>query len=114
MKLNEMVKVESATDAVKITKEFINYDVTPILSKKLVKENNEFAIKQKNINELNDVISFLENKRKDIKNAIIAYGETTQLSEALSLVESEINKKEVELSKFYTSSLNEKDKKKMK
>jgi hypothetical protein len=114
MKLNEMIKVESATDAVKITKEFINYDVTPILSKKLVKENNEFAIKQKNINELNDVILFLENKRKDIKNAIIAYGQTTQLSEALSLVESEINKKEVELSKFYTSSLNEKDKKKMK
>lgn len=113
MKLNEMIKVNNATEAVKITKDFINYDVTPILSEKLIKENNEAAIKEKNISGLNNTISFLESKRKDIENAIVAYGSTPQLMGALQIIDSEIQKKEIRLAKYYTSkSINEKDKKK--
>ena len=102
MKLNEMIRVSSATEAAKIIKEFINYDITPLMSNRLIKENNQNAIRESQINELNDIISFLENKRMDIKNAIASFGKTSELSEALAIVESELFEKERELSKFYT------------
>ena len=43
MHINEMVFVPSATEAVKLVKEFINYDATPILSERLIAENDEAA-----------------------------------------------------------------------
>ena len=111
MKLNEMVKVNSATDAVKMIKEFINYDVTPILSERLVKENNQKAIRDRKIEELNSVISFLEEKKGEVSAAIKAIGESAELSEALNLIQSEINQKEKELANSYIS---EEEKKKVK
>lgn len=111
MKLNEMVKVNSATDAVKLVKEFINYDVTPILSERLVKENNQKAIRDRKIEELNSVISFLEEKKGEVSAAIKAIGESAELSEALNLIQSEINQKEKELANSY---IFEEEKKKVK
>jgi hydroxylamine reductase (hybrid-cluster protein) len=110
MKLNEMVKTSSATDAVKLVKEFINYDVTPILSERLVKENNQKAIRDRKIEELNSVISFLEEKKNEVSAAIKAIGESAELNEALNLIQSEINKKEKELANSYISESDEKKK----
>jgi hypothetical protein len=110
MKLNEMIKVNTATEAVKLVKEFINYDITPILSERLVKENNQKAIQEKKTRELNDLISFLESKRVEIKTAISTYGESTELKEALNIIQSEINQKERELANSYISEKDEKKK----
>ena len=110
MQLNEMVKVGTATEAVNMIKEFINYDVTPILSERLVKENNQKAIQEKKTRELNDLISFLESKKVEIKSAISTYGESNELKEALNLIQSEINQKERELANSYISEKDEKKK----
>ena len=49
MHVNEMVFVSSATETVKLVKEFINYDASPILSEKLISENNEVAKVEKSM-----------------------------------------------------------------
>ena len=41
-----MSKIDTATETVEIVKEFINFDVSPILSERLLAEDNDKAIEE--------------------------------------------------------------------
>jgi len=101
MHINEMVFVSSATETVKLVKEFINYDASPILSEKLIAENNEVAKVEKSRSDISDKISFLEEKKAKVKEAIDKLGETEELTEAMNLLEEEISKFEKSLQETY-------------
>ena len=101
MHINEMVFVSSATETVKLVKEFINYDASPILSEKLIAENNEVAKAEKERSDISDKISFLEEKKAKVKEAINKLGETEELTEAMNLLEEEISKFEKSLQETY-------------
>ena len=103
MQMNEMKKVSTATEAVKVVKEFINYDVTPVLSERLISENFAKAIQNKKIEGINEKIEFLEGEKSTIVTAINSFGETVELKAAKELLESEIKKSEVELSASYSN-----------
>jgi hypothetical protein len=102
MHLNEMVLVPSATETVKLVKEFINYDASPILSERLIAENNEAAKVEKERSEISDKISFLEEKKAKVKEAINKLGETEELTEAMNLLNEEIAKFEKSLQETYS------------
>lgn len=108
MHLNEMVLVSSATETVKLVKEFINYDASPILSEKLIAENDEVAKIEKSRSDISDNISFLEEKKAKVKEAINKLGETEELTEAMNLLEEEISKFEKSLQETYSKSITEK------
>lgn len=101
MHVNEMVFVSSATETVKLIKEFINYDASPILSEKLISENNEVAKVEKTRSDISDKITFLEEKKTKVKEAINKLGETEELTEAMNLLEEEISKFEKSLQETY-------------
>ena len=103
MRLNEMIKLNTATETVDIVKEFINFDISPILSERLLAENNEKAIKESKRKDLTDSLSFLEEKKLEVKAAIKVLGETEELSEALDLLDEELRSKEKELANSYIS-----------
>lgn len=102
MHLNEMVLVPSATETVKLVKEFINYDASPILSERLIAENDEAAKVEKERSEISDKISFLEEKKAKVKEAIDKLGETEELTEAMNLLNEEIAKFEKSLQETYS------------
>jgi len=81
MNLNEMVKIDTATETVEIVKEFINFDVSPILSERLIAEDNDKAIEENKRKDLTDSISFLEEKKSEVEAAIKKLGETEELTE---------------------------------
>lgn len=101
MQLNEMIKVESATDAVKIAKDFMNYDISDLFRNELVKENNEKAIRDQKIALINERITFLEEKKSEIQNAIGQFGETTELIGALDIIDKELQANESQLANSY-------------
>ena len=109
MRLNEMIKLNTATETVDIVKEFINFDISPILSERLLAENNEKAIKESKRKDLTDSLSFLEEKKLEVKAAIKVLGETEELSEALDLLDEELRSKEKELANSYISEKKTKD-----
>ena len=109
MQLNEMLKIDTATKTVEVVKEFINFDVSPILSEKLIAENNDKAIEESKRKDLTDSISFLEEKKSEVEAAIKKLGETEELTEALNLLAEELNGKEKELANSYISEKKTKD-----
>ena len=109
MKLNEMIKIDTATETVNIVKEFINFDISPILSERLLAENNEKAIDENKRKDLTDSISFLEEKKSEVEAAIKKLGETEELTEALNLLAEELQGKEKELANSYISEKKTKD-----
>ena len=102
MQINEMKFYPSATEAVKLIKEFINYDASSILSERLVSEGNQKAISDKNRSSINDKISFLEDQKNKVSNAINKLGDSEELQEALTLINMEIIKSERELQETYS------------
>jgi len=109
MNLNEMVKIDTATETVEIVKEFINFDVSPILSERLIAEDSNKAIEENKRKDLTDSISFLEEKKSEVEAAIKKLGETEELTEALNLIAEELNGKEKELANSYISEKKTKD-----
>ena len=109
MGLNEMIKLNTATETVSVVKEFINFDISPILSERLLAENNEKAIEESKRKELTDSLSFLEEKKSEVKAAIKKLGETVELSEALNLIDEELKGKEKELANSYITEKKTKD-----
>jgi hypothetical protein len=101
MKLNEMKFISSATETLKVVKEFINYDAFSILSERLIDEGNEFAKLIKKRTEISERISFLEEKKNSITEAIDKIGKSEELEEALNLINFEISKFEKELQETY-------------
>jgi hypothetical protein len=109
MNLNEMSKIDTATETVEIVKEFINFDVSPILSERLIAEDNNKAIEENKRKDLTDSISFLEEKKSEVEAAIKKLGETEELTEALNLLAEELKGKEKELADSYISEKKTKD-----
>jgi len=109
MQLNEMSKIDTATETVEIVKEFINFDVSPILSERLIAEDNEKAIEENKRKDLTDAISFLEEKKSEVEAAIKKLGDTEELTEALNLINEELKGKEKELADSYISEKKTKD-----
>ena len=109
MGLNEMKKYDTATETVNIVKEFVNFDISPILSERLIAEDNEKAIAENKRKDLNDTLSFLEEKKKEVLDAIEKLGETDELKEALNLIEEELKGKEKELADSFISEKKTKD-----
>jgi len=109
MNLNEMSKIDTATETVEIVKEFINFDVSPILSERLIAEDNNKAIEENKRKDLTDSISFLEEKKSEVEAAIKKLGETEELTEALNLLAEELKGKEKELADSYISEKKSKD-----
>jgi len=109
MNLNEMSKIDTATETVEVVKEFINFDVSPILSERLIAEDNEKAIEENKRKDLTDAISFLEEKKSEVEAAIKKLGDTEELTEALNLIAEELKGKEKELADSYISEKKTKD-----
>ncbi len=103
MRINEMKFFKNATDALNEAKSFIGYDATSYLSERLVKEGNETLKIQEHRDILNKELTFLENKKTDLTNAIKRIGSSVELTEAINLINSEISKKEKELQYTYIS-----------
>lgn len=101
MQLNEMKFIPTATEAVEEIKEFINYDVSEILSEMLVAENHADAIIENKRKEINNKISFLEEKKAKVKEAIDKVGDSEELAEAMNLLDEELAKFEKELQETY-------------
>ena len=87
MKMNEMIKAESAEKAIQIVKEFINYDITPLVKDSLeAGAKKRLAVQEKRTRVL-DKIDFLNEKKaelslQDLKNEFI--------NEAYKIVNNEI------------------------
>tara|TARA_R110001592_G_scaffold31612_4_gene111329 strand:- start:214 stop:2097 length:1884 start_codon:yes stop_codon:yes gene_type:complete len=109
MGLNEMKKYNTATETVEIVKEFVNFDLSSLLSERLVAESDEKAIEENKRKDLTDSISFLEEKKSEVKAAIKKLGETEELTEALNLIAEELKGKEKELANSYISEKKTKD-----
>ena len=103
MGINEMKKYDTATETVDIVKEFVNFDLSSLLSERLIAEDNEKAIEENKRKDISDAISFLEEKKAEVKAAIDKIGETEELTEALNLLEEELKGKEKELADSYIS-----------
>jgi hypothetical protein len=89
MAMNEFFKADNATKAVEIVKEFINYDITPLMEDLLAEDVKNLRIVESKKNDLLDRINFLKEERnnlskQDIKNEFI--------NEAYSLLTEEIEK----------------------
>jgi hypothetical protein len=94
MAMNEFFKAENATKAVQIVKEFINYDITPIVEDLLTEEVKSAKVLEGKKNELFDKINFLKEQKnelskQDMKNEFIV--------EAHKLITEEIEKFQKEL-----------------
>jgi hypothetical protein len=101
MQLNEMKYYSSASEACQIVKEFINYDVSSYLVEQLEKEGNTVIRQEGNRKKIQEMIEFLEEKKKEITSSITKVGETPELKEALELIDSEIILKEKELQETF-------------
>jgi hypothetical protein len=94
MAINEFFKAESATKAIEIVKEFINYDITLLVEDLLSEEVKNKRIVESKKNDLFDKINFLKEQKnelskQDTKNEFI--------SEAHKLITEEIEKFQKEL-----------------
>ena len=89
MKTNNFIKAESATKAVEIVKEFINYDITSSVQDLLEEDVKKTVIVESRKNEILDKINFLKEQKsvlakEDVKNEYIV--------EANKLITEEIEK----------------------
>jgi len=109
MQLNEMIKLDTATETVDAVMEFINFDISPILSERLLAENNDKAIVESKRKDLSDALTFLEEKKSEVEAAIKKLGETEELTEALNIIAEELKGKEKELADSYITEKKSKD-----
>ena len=70
---------------------------TAEISERLNDEDKEKAIEKKKRKDRTDSISFLEEKKSEVEDAIKKLGETEELTEALNLLKEELKGKEKEL-----------------
>lgn len=99
--INEMILCESAKQACDVIKDFMKYDATTILEDKLKQEGEQNAILESERNEIKDTLTFLNEKRNELIQALQDTNNDDKLMEALKLVESEIHKFEKQLQENY-------------
>jgi hypothetical protein len=89
MALNEFFKVENATKAVEIVKEFINYDITPLVEDLLSEEIKTQRVVESKKNDLLDRINFLKEERNNLGKLD---NKNEYITEAHNLLTEEIEK----------------------
>lgn len=100
MKENSIVEATSATDAVSIVKEFMNYDISESLETLLANEKAETEKRTAELNKVESQIKFIIEKLSDIESAEKTLGKSEYIDQAKSLLEAELKSKNVELSKI--------------
>jgi hypothetical protein len=111
MKENSFILAESAEDAVRIVKEFMNYDISGSLTHLLEGEKAESEMRAKEISKIESRIKFLIESRENLERVAKLNGveNSTKIKAAKDLLESQIEEQNEELAKFVKSSLNEND-----
>jgi hypothetical protein len=94
MKINEFSKIESATKAVEIVKEFVGYDISSSVEDLLSEDIKTIRIIESKKNELLDKITFLKEQKSDLSKQ-----DTTNeyINGANKLITEEIEKYQREL-----------------
>jgi len=96
MQMNEILKAESAIQAIELVKEFVNFDISPTLVDLLKGEQREIALVEAKRNQLFDRVQFLNESRSkistlDFNNPLIASSDQL-LVEEITKYQREINK----------------------
>jgi hypothetical protein len=101
MKENSFILAESAEDAVRIVKEFMNYDISGSLTHLLENEKAESELRSKEIAKIESRIKFLIESRENLERVAKLNGveNTTKIKAAKELLESQISEQEAELKK---------------
>jgi hypothetical protein len=110
MKENSFVLAESAEEAVRIVKEFMNYDISGSLTHLLEGEKAEAELRSKEIAKIESRIKFLIESRENLERVAKLNGveNTTKIKAAKELLESQIEEQNAELAKVTnTESVNE-------
>lgn len=94
MMTNECVLVESATEAVDMVKEYINYDISKSVTDLLEGEEKEIALKEAKKEDLVDKINFLKGKREKLAEVNV---KSEAITEADKVLVSEIERFQKEL-----------------
>ena len=90
MKENSLVLAESATEAVKIVKDFMNYDITESINHILENEKAEMEKRTAELNKVEGRIKFIIEKLADIDAAEKTLGKSEFIDQAKELLESQL------------------------
>lgn len=110
MKENSFILAESAEEAVKIVKDFMNYDISGSLNHLLEGEKAEAEMRSKEIAKIEGRIKFLIESRENLERVSKLNGveNTTKIKSAIELLESQLAEQNEELKKATNSgSINE-------
>jgi len=100
MKENSIVEAASAIDAVKIVKDFMNYDISESLTHLVENEKAEISRKNAEIAKIESRVKFIIEKLADIEAAEKTLGKSEHIDQAKSLLESELKTQNDTLSKL--------------
>lgn len=102
MHQNEINLCESAEEAVKVVKDYINFDITDSLKEQLAGEKVKEDEKQKQISECQETIIFLECELAKIDKAELEIGINESLTQAKAILDEELVKFNTKLTNLKT------------
>jgi hypothetical protein len=100
MKENSIVEATSATEAVKLVKDFMNYDISESLSHLVENEKAESIRKTDELNKIESRVKFIIEKLSDIEAAEKTLGKSEFIDQAKELLESQLKEQNTILSKL--------------
>jgi hypothetical protein len=102
MKENTLIEAQSAEEAVRIVKDFMNYDISNSLTHLLENEKAEASRKEKEIGKIESRIKFLIESLADLERIAKINGveDSEHIKKAKDLLESQIAEQNAALSKF--------------
>ena len=102
MNQNEISLCESAEEAIKVVKDYINFDITDSLAEQLKGEKEKEDAKQKQISECQETILFLEGELAKIDKAELEIGINESLTSAKAILDEELVKFNTKLTELKT------------
>ena len=100
MNENSIVEADSAIEAVKIVKDFMNYDITESINQMVKNEQIQESHRQSEITKLESRVKFLIEKIAEIDAATKVLGESDHIKEAKNLLTSELKEQNNYLNKL--------------
>ena len=100
MNENSIVEADSAIEAVKIVKDFMNYDITESINQMVKTEQIQESHRQSEITKLESRVKFLIEKIAEIDAATKTLGDSEYIKEAKDLLTSELKEQNNQLSKL--------------
>jgi hypothetical protein len=102
MKENSLIEAQSAEDAVRIVKDFMNYDISNSLTHLLENEKAESSRREREIEKIESRIKFLIESLADLERIAKINGveDSEHIKKAKKLLESQINEQNQLLTKF--------------